>query len=105
MSQTFSSRVRETREKRGMNQSALANLLGITPTAVWNWEQGNSTPRPPMMVKLCQVLGVDENYLTDGQTLDNSARVDDILDDAKAAIAATLGVHPDKLTLSLTFVV
>ncbi len=105
MAKSFSSRVKEIREKRGMNQSALANLLGVTPTAVWNWEQGNSLPRRPMLAKLAKVLGVDESYLTDGEEVDNSARVDEILDEAKASLAQTLGVHPDRLSLSMTFVV
>ncbi len=46
------------RKAKGWTQSALAAQLEVSLTSVQGWERG-ATPRPPMLVKLAGVLGVD----------------------------------------------
>lgn len=37
---TFSEILKEERLKSGRSQLQMANLLGVSPRAVWQWEQG-----------------------------------------------------------------
>lgn len=46
------------RESKGLNQSELARLLGITPQAVQKWEQGKSIPKGKRLEALAAALGV-----------------------------------------------
>jgi transcriptional regulator with XRE-family HTH domain len=40
----FGVRVQKAREARGLKASDLARLVGVTPTAVWNWENKGRRP-------------------------------------------------------------
>jgi DNA-binding XRE family transcriptional regulator len=40
----FSSMVKGVRSKLGMDQAQLAQLLGVTPAAVYMWEKGDRQP-------------------------------------------------------------
>lgn len=62
----FSDRLRDTREARSMSASDLARLLGVTPTAVWNWEKNGVVPRHDTLVQIAQVLGVTTEFLRAG---------------------------------------
>ena len=56
-------RIREAREKRGLTQKELANQLGITASAVTNYENDTSHPKEPVLYAIMQVLQVDANFL------------------------------------------
>ena len=60
-------RIKDTRTKRGMSQTKLADLLHVSGTAVWNWEANGVQPRQPMLAALAKVLGVSVSYLLTGQ--------------------------------------
>ena len=51
--------IREAREKRGLSQYALAELVGVRNTAVSTWELGKVNPSPENMVTIIDVLGLD----------------------------------------------
>jgi transcriptional regulator with XRE-family HTH domain len=40
------------RRHAGLTQRQLAELLGVSPSAVAGWEQGHRWPDPPQLVKL-----------------------------------------------------
>ena len=87
-------RIKEIRAERGMSQSALANLLGVTPTAVWNWEANGIQPRPPMLASIAKALGVTPTFLLTGQA-NAPAKIKTAAEIIKAAaeeIAALNGV-------------
>lgn len=68
----FAFRLREAREKLGLTQKELANQLGITKSAVGNYELGISSPKEEVLLKIFDVLKVEPNYLfQDSFTLDN----------------------------------
>lgn len=59
----LSNRLRERREQLGLTQGDVATLLGITPGAVGNYENGVSTPKADILFKVFDALKCDANYL------------------------------------------
>ena len=89
---TLAARITATRKSRGMTMSALANLCGVSSTAVSNWEAGNTTPRDESLAAIARSLGVTTTYLETGAA--NSAEAMDvrsILDRAKQQLAVATG--------------
>lgn len=61
---SIGTRLKESREKKGLLQSELAKLIGVKSAGVIsNWEQDVSKPDANKMVKICQVLGISLSYL------------------------------------------
>lgn len=65
---TFGSKLRQLREARGMTQTDLARILGVSPKAVSKWEANRMEPRPPMVAKIAQALGVTKDELVHGSS-------------------------------------
>lgn len=59
----FANRLKERREQLGLTQGEVALLLGITPGAVGNYENGVSTPKADILFKVFDALKCDANYL------------------------------------------
>lgn len=68
------------RERKGLTQQDVADILGVTPAAVSKWENGSSKPRVEMLFRLAKLLGVRTEELLAGEFLpeegisDESAR-------------------------------
>lgn len=60
---TFGERVRARRGELDMTRVELAALLGISPSAVGNYETGVSFPKEEIMLRLFDALEVDPNTL------------------------------------------
>lgn len=60
---SFGSRLRDRREELGLKQSDLGRLLGITGSAIGNYENGFSSPRADILYRVFDVLQCDANYL------------------------------------------
>ena len=56
-------RIRSFREKAGMTQGRLAELLNISPQAVSKWERGESMPDVPTLVQLAELFEISVNDL------------------------------------------
>ena len=56
-------RIKEAREALGLTQNELGELVGVTGSAITNYEKETSHPKEPIMYKLLEVLKVDANYL------------------------------------------
>lgn len=56
-------RIKEARERLGLTQSELGELIGVTGSAITNYEKETSHPKEPIMYKLFDALHVDANYL------------------------------------------
>ena len=60
---SFGQRLRERRKELGISQGELAKALGVSLSAVSNYENGQNAVREDVLLKLFQVLDVDPNYL------------------------------------------
>lgn len=63
--------IKSYRKKMGMSQEELAELVGVTQSAVAKWENGETYPRGALLPKLAKTLGCGIAELfggTDGKT-------------------------------------
>ena len=56
-------RVREARTKAGLTQAQVARALGVSPHAVWAWEDGRMKPNHDHLVELASRCGVSTDWL------------------------------------------
>jgi transcriptional regulator with XRE-family HTH domain len=105
-----SKRIKETREARGMTASEFARLVGVTPTAVWNWEKNSITPRRPALEQIAKVLGVSTDFLLGGTSGNGVAEPPNapdsmtaIVEDARARLAQATGWTLDRIKLNVEF--
>ena len=87
--ETYGARVKEFRIRRGLSKEQLAAILEISPSAVRNWENGQSRPDPEYMYRMFEILQVEPNeffgfkgiggLLTDDEQsiIDNYRKLDD----------------------------
>jgi transcriptional regulator with XRE-family HTH domain len=107
MAKGFAERLAAAREERGMSSSDFARLLGVTPTAVWNWEKNGVTPRPEMLERIARALGVRVEHLLVG--LAESVRaptkktVGEVVDQAQRDIAALTGLPFNRVRVKVEF--
>ncbi|MBH0236432.1 helix-turn-helix domain-containing protein [Methylobrevis albus] len=59
----FPSRLARIMKEKRLSQSEIAKKVGYTPTAIWNWLQGNTLPRPETLASLAETLNVREEWL------------------------------------------
>lgn len=59
----FGTRLVKLREKKGLNQRQLAEILNITPTRLNYWEKDKREPDFFMFSKIVKVLNADANEL------------------------------------------
>ena len=60
---SFGSRLKEARNKAGLNQAELGERIGVTGNSVSNYEKGTSSPNDHVLLKIFDALGVEPNYL------------------------------------------
>ena len=56
-------RIKEAREQLGLTQKELGQKVGVTGSAITNYEKETSHPKEQIIYKLMETLGVDANYL------------------------------------------
>ena len=62
--------IREGRERLNLNQTQLAELVGVSPQAVQQWESGATLPRGKRLNRIAEVLQLPPSVMHFGQTLD-----------------------------------
>ncbi len=60
---SFSSRLRQAREQANLTQQDFAKKLGVTKNAISNYENGVSSPKWDVLLKIFDVLKVEPNFL------------------------------------------
>ena len=55
--------IRRRRTELNLSRGELANKIHVTPSAIANYENGISTPKPDILISLINVLEVDANYM------------------------------------------
>ena len=59
----FGEQLRRRRKELGYSREELAKKLGVTTSAVGNYETGVSTPKESVLRQLFDALNVEPNYL------------------------------------------
>lgn len=107
------SRVKRFRELAGLSKSELARRVGVSPTAVNNWEDNGVMPRMEMMLKLEKALEVSWMQLMSARPDEPEAEAmhtapppsqpevsrGDRLDQFRRQIAALFEVTPDRIDI------
>jgi transcriptional regulator with XRE-family HTH domain len=103
----IASRIATTRTARGFSRSEFARLVGVTPTAVWNWEETGTTPRSGVLTTIAKVLGVSEGFLKTGTEAVASSQspktIAAIIETARNDIAASTGLPPSRIKVHVEF--
>ena len=63
MPDTFGERLRTLRKKAGLNQTQLAEAVGVSLLTLFRWEKGERQPRLEEIKALAKALNVPENDL------------------------------------------
>ena len=83
---SFGEQMRRRREELGLSRSELAQRLGVSVSAVGNYETGVSAPKEEVLLRLFNALEVDPNYLYRGSYLH---RPDSGSDEERRLLAST----------------
>lgn len=59
----FAAKFKAARERLGLRQIDLGDMMGITGFRISNWEIGLSTPPLPLFLESCRKLGCSADYL------------------------------------------
>lgn len=70
-------KIRENRERLGLNQEQLSELVGVSRRSVIAYETGAATPREKTMRKIAEALGVTQYYLTHDDCEDPEAGIEE----------------------------
>lgn len=63
---SFGEQMRLRREALALSRAQLAARLGVSPSAISNYENGLSSPKEEVLLRLFDALDVDPNYLFRG---------------------------------------
>ena len=112
----FATRLNNLRGAKGFTKSSLAKRLGVSTTCVWNWEEGNTHPRPGALARIAAVLSTTEAFLERGVTPSDApggassplgavkqAGVAEIIRRAREDIAAAAGLTVDQVKVVLEY--
>jgi putative transcriptional regulator len=64
----FGNYICELREKKGLSQSELGKILGVTNKAISKWENGGAYPSSELMLPLAKALGVSRQTISSLET-------------------------------------
>lgn len=59
----FSERLKELRQKKGLTQQEIADLLHVNRVTYTNWEKGNREPNFETIIKIADLLEVSLDWL------------------------------------------
>lgn len=90
-------RIRELRRERGLTQAALAQRLGISPSAVGMYEQGRRQPDTQTLRRMAQVFGVTVDALLEEET---PRTLDGLMDSIRTRLRAESAIMFDGVPLS-----
>lgn len=85
-----SSRLRAARKAKGWTQKSLAEKLGLTKSAVSNWENGISTPHYEELTRLADLLEVSLDYLRGESDIQKVVKLDSDLADLEKLLTGPI---------------
>lgn len=79
LNELIGERIKLLRTAKKLSGEQLAKQLNITKSAISQWEKGKSLPNRANLIKLAEILGVDDEYLVSGTG--QFAGIDQIIDE------------------------
>lgn len=76
---SISNRIQKLRKDRNLSQAMLAELAGLKPPAISQYESGARSPNFESLIKLSNALGVPSDYLLMGEDTPHYEEVEDSL--------------------------
>lgn len=64
---SLATRLKTTRKKLGLSQTALADAVGVTQPTVAGWEAGGHAPRRDVLPRIAEALGTEAAWLLSGE--------------------------------------
>ena len=68
----FSTNLARLRTEHDMSQEELAKRVGVTQSAIWQYENGISTPKIAVAISMARVLGTTCEELVGGDNYDET---------------------------------
>ena len=65
---SFGTILRDKRKELGITQPQLAEILGVSQSAIGSWETDTNSPRATLLYDLFDILHCDANYLFQDET-------------------------------------
>ena len=63
--------IHKLRKQHGMTRAVLAEYFGVSPTAVYKWENNLSQPDIPTLARMADLFGVTIDHLCDHAPADS----------------------------------
>jgi transcriptional regulator with XRE-family HTH domain len=101
---SIGSRIKEARLFAGLSRNGLALRIGVTPSAISNYENDISSPRVDILHSILSELNVDANYVYQDSIPINRPATHDgrpVSPEVMALIKAVQGVTPKEAALIL----
>ena len=102
--------IKRLRVAREMTKSELARRAGVSATAVHNWEEYGTRPRPDTLPVIAAALHTTVTMLTGRNELGEAGGAPNTPREAAAAVAdykerigSIFGVRPDQVVISINF--
>ncbi len=73
----FGKRLKELREKRGMTQEELSNLLNVEWQHISRLENGKNLPSCAILISLAEIFDIDIRTLTNYNHLNDNINIDE----------------------------
>lgn len=86
---TLGQRIAEARAQAGLNQSQLADRLGLSPQSIQQWEYGKTSPRIKRIEEIAKLLNVTPEWLQFGMIQGEKAGVTEAVAEITGSFAVT----------------
>ena len=70
----FADKLQDLRKSKGLSQEDLAEKCNVSRQSVSKWETGQGYPETEKLLTLCELLGVDLDYLLRNKTKESSIK-------------------------------
>lgn len=97
---SFGATIRRLRIAKGLNQTDIAEKLGVSTVAISNWEANRSQPRRQRIAELAIALGVASDQLVISSVA-ASEPLPELLAASKMQVARMLGVEPANVKINV----
>jgi transcriptional regulator with XRE-family HTH domain len=106
--ESIGTRIKRKRTEKGLTKAELARSLGVTDTAVWNWEENGRRPRHGVLSSMANVLEVSTEWLVSGKPAQVKTQAEttvaQIIENAKTEISKIAGLPADRVKVHVEFV-